>query len=461
MRSDGRQLKLGFSLVSNGTHKAGWRHPSAHPNAALDVAMWKDIARAAERAKVHFIFLADGAAVRIEVPDDETLSYSGRIDTFEPVTLLTMMSGVTERLGFVATASTTYNEPYTVARKYASLDHLSGGRAGWNVVTSWSDNEARNFNLARGLEHATRYRRANEFIDVVMGLWDSWDDDAFIRDKQTGRYFDPRKLHTLNHKGEFFTVRGPLNIARPIQGYPVIAQAGGSEPGQELAARTADLVYTAQQDFDEARKFYIGLKGRLGKFGRSEDSVLIMPGVLTVVGRTDEEARENFEQLQNLVHPSTTMSFLKRHFGDLSAFPLDGPMPETLPETNTLKSTRQAWIERARRENLTIRQVGQGMATAGGHRLLVGSPKHIADALEDWFVRGACDGFTIMVPHMPQGVYDIVDLVIPELRRRGLFQTDYAGRTLRETLGLPRPPNQFFAADGGGRVRTKLAASAD
>jgi alkanesulfonate monooxygenase len=457
MSVENRQLKLGLSLVSNGTHKAGWRHASAHPNAALDIAMWKDVARMAESAKAHFIFLADGAAVRVDAPDDETLSYSGRIDTFEPLTLQSVLSGVTERLGFVATASTSYNEPYNVARRYASLDHLSGGRAGWNVVTSWSENEAQNFNLSKGIDHAVRYRRASEFIDIVMGLWDSWDDDAFLRDKDTGQYFDPRKLHRLNHRGEFFSVMGPLNIARPIQGYPVIAQAGASEPGQELAARTADLVYTAQQDLAEARSFYLGVKARVEKYGRAPDDVLIMPGALTIVGRTDEEARTHFDELQNLIHPSTTVSWIKRIFGDLSAYPLDGPMPEEIGETNTIKSIQRAWYERARRENLTIRQVGQAMATAGGHRLLVGSPKHIADQIEEWFVGGACDGFTLMAPHMPQGVRDITEQVIPELQRRGLFQTAYKGATLRENLGLPRPANQFSPSGGARRSRVATA----
>ncbi|SOE92644.1 alkanesulfonate monooxygenase [Burkholderia sp. D7] len=441
-----KKLKLGLSLAANGTHKAGWRLPAAAVGAAVDPALWKEVARRAEQAKIHFIFLADGAAVRTEASSDEELSYNGRIDQFEPLTLLSALSSVTERIGLIATASTTYNEPYTVARKYASLDILSGGRAGWNVVTSWSEAEAHNFNRDQHLEHSFRYRRAEEFVDVVLGLWDSWEDDAFVRNKESGIYFDPKKMHTLNHRGEFFSVAGPLNIVRAPQGYPVIAQAGSSEPGQELAARTADLVYTAQQTLQDAKKFYGSLKGRLSKYGRSPDSVVIMPGVLAIVGKTESEAKEKYDELQSLIHPKIGMAMLTHIFGDLSQFPLDGPLPPLPADPNNVsRSIRQAWIERAARDNMTIRQLYQAIAVAAGHRLVIGTAASVADQLEEWFVNDACDGFNFMAPSMPNGVYDILDTVIPELQRRGLFHTEYEGQNLRESLGLPRPANVHAA----------------
>lgn len=438
-----RQMRLGFSLAANGTHKAGWRHPTAVPGAAVNPTLWKDIARRSEAAKLHFIFLADGAAVRTEASNDDELSFNGRIDQFEPVTLLAALSSVTEKIGLISTASTTYNEPFTVARKFASLDILSEGRTGWNVVTSWSEAEAQNFNRDRHLEHSTRYRRAEEFVDVVRGLWDSWEDDAFVRNKETGQYFDPSKMHVLNHKGAEFKVRGPLNITRCPQGYPVIAQAGSSDIGQELAARTADLVYTAQQDLAPAKAFYESMKGRLAKYGRSRDSVVIMPGVLVIVGKTESEAKDKFAELQNLIHPKIGNAMLMQVFGDLSRYPVDGPLPDLPDGSNTIKSVRQIWIDRARRENLTIKQLYQAMAVTAGHRLVIGTPAGVADQLEEWFVGDACDGFNFMAPHMPVGAHEILDMIVPELQRRGLFQTEYTGATLRERLGLPRLQNQF------------------
>ncbi len=441
-----RQLALGFSLVSNGTHGAGWRHPDSPPDITLDIAAWKELARTAERGKIHFIFFADGAAVRTEAKSEEALSYIGRIDMFEPLTLIAALTQATERIGFVSTASTTYNEPYALARKFASLDHLSGGRVGWNLVTTWSEAEALNFNRDKNPPHSQRYERAQEFIDVATGLWDSWEDDAFLRDKESGRYFDPKKMHVLNHKGEHFQVKGPLNIARPPQGYPVIAQAGASEPGQELAARTADIVYTAQQSKESAQKFYQSLKGRLGKHGRSEDDLKIIPGALLTIGRTDEEAREKQALLQNLIHPEVGLSLLLGMFGDLSGYPIDGPVPEIPTETNGLKSILQSWHDRLKREPMTIRQLYQAVASGSGHLSLVGSVKTIADQFEDWFTTKACDGFAIMVPFMPGGIDDAVNLLVPELQRRGLFHLDYEGHTLRESLGLPRPANRFAKA---------------
>ncbi|SMF22074.1 alkanesulfonate monooxygenase [Xaviernesmea oryzae] len=434
-----RQLKIGLSLVSNGTHPAGWRLPEARADAALDFSLWKEMAQAAEQAKIHFIFLADGIAVRTAASDDDALSYSGRIDQFEPLTLIAGLAASTQKIGYIATASTTYNEPFHIARKFASLDFISGGRVGWNVVTSWSEAEAKNFSRDKHLEHSIRYGRAEEFVDVVRGLWDSWEDDAFMRDKEGGRYFDPAKMHVLNHAGEDFSVRGPLNIARPPQGYPVIAQAGSSEPGQELAARTADLIYTAKQKPDDARAFYRSVKGRFGKYGRSVDSALVMPGIMPVIGRTMEEAQAKYQRIQELIHPKVGLAMLARTFGDLSGYPLDAPLPDNLPTLDGVKSHREPLLRMARENNLTIRQLYMRVTGAAGHLQLCGTPESIADTMEEWFNAGACDGFNIMAPYFPDGLYEFLDQVVPVLQKRGLFRMDYEGNTLRENLGLARP----------------------
>jgi alkanesulfonate monooxygenase len=400
----------------------------------------------AERAKFDMMFLADGVAVR-RGQEPEALSRSGQIVHFEPLTLLSALSAVTERIGLVATASTTYNEPFHIARKFASLDYLSGGRAGWNVVTSATEAEAKNFNRDKHMEHDLRYERAHEFLQVVTGLWDSWDDDAFLRDKESGVYFDIDKLHVLNHKGKHFSVRGPLNVARPPQGYPVLIQAGASQAGREFAAETAEVIFTAQQTLAEAQAFYADIKGKLAAYGRSPEHLKIMPGVFPVIGRTEEEAKEKYDQLQGLIHPKVGLALLSGLVGgvDLSDYPLDGPLPE-LPETNANKSRLQLVSDLAGRENLTIRELYLAVAGARGHWTIWGTPEQIADQLEDWFVNDAADGFNIMPPYLPGGLDEFVESVLPVLRQRGLFRTEYEGRTLRENLGLPRPSNQFSTA---------------
>jgi len=441
------QMKLGVFLPGIGHHVAAWRHPQAQADGGLNFPHYRELARTAERGKFDMIFLADDMAVwgdRTRHPD--ALRRSGQLVSFEPLTLLSALSVVTEHIGLVATASTTYNEPYHIARKYASLDYLSGGRAGWNVVTSMLEAEAQNFNREQHMDHALRYQRARECVQVVLGLWDSWGDEAFLYDKTTGVAVDLEQMHVLDHRGEHFQVRGPLNVARPPQGYPVIVQAGASHDGQDFAAQRAEVVFTAQSVLEDARTFYQGLKGQLARYDRQRAHLKIMPGVLPVVGRTEAEARATYEQLQELVHPSVGLAQLSRLVGgvDLSEYPLDGPLPE-LPETNLQQSRLRLLQDMAKREQLTIRQLYLSIAGTRGHRLILGNPEQIADQLEEWFLKEAADGFNIMPPFLPGGLQDFVDLVIPVLQKRGLFRCEYEGRTLRESLGLPRPANQFAA----------------
>ncbi|MDE1180872.1 LLM class flavin-dependent oxidoreductase [Paraburkholderia sp.] len=433
-------LRLGAFLYPSGHHIAAWRHPKAQADAGVNFRHYVQLAQAAEAAKFDLVFLADGVGTRGD--DVEFLSRTAHsyVAQFEPITLLSALAAVTERIGLVGTASTSFNEPYHIARKFASLDHISGGRAGWNLVTTSSEHEARNFNRDRHFEHAERYARATEFADVTAGLWDSWDDDAFVRDKAAGRFFDPSRRHVLDHKGTFFQVRGPLNVARAPQGHPVVMQAGSSQAGRELAAKTAEVIFTAQQTLQEAIDFYADVKGRLHAYGREPDDLKIMPGVLPIVGQTESEAREKFEELQSLVDPKVGLALVSGLTGgfDLSSYPLDGPIPP-LPETNASKSRQSLTLDLARRENLTIRELYLRVAGARGHWQLVGSPEQIVDQLEERFVNYGADGFNVMPPLLPDGLTDFVELVLPELRRRGLFRDEYEGRTLRENLGLRRP----------------------
>ncbi|AMM16790.1 MAG: LLM class flavin-dependent oxidoreductase [Pseudomonadota bacterium] len=436
-------LRLGAFLYPSGHHIAAWRHPDSQADAGINFGHYVQLAQAAEAAKFDLIFLADGVGTRGDNLDFLSRTAHSYIAQFEPITLLSALAAVTTRIGFVATASTSFNEPYHVARKFASLDHISGGRAGWNLVTSSSEYEAKNFNRDKHFDHAERYERADEFATVVRALWDSWEDDAFSRNKDTGRFFDPDKRHVLDHKGRFFQVKGPLNVARSPQGQPVLVQAGSSESGRALAARTAEVIFTAQQTLQDAIDFYADVKGRLAVHGRQPDDLKIMPGVFPIVGRTRSEAQEKFEALQSLVDPVVGLALVSGLTGgiDLSDYPLDGPIPE-LPETNASKSRQALTIELARRENLTIRQLYLRVAGARGHWQLVGTAQDIADQLEERFVNYGADGYNVMPPTLPGGLDDFIELVLPELRRRGLFRSDYEGHTLRENLGLRRPVNR-------------------
>ncbi|SCY21262.1 alkanesulfonate monooxygenase [Paenibacillus polysaccharolyticus] len=439
-----RQMKLGAFLPAPGHHVAAWRHPNVKPDGGMDFEYYKSLALKAEDGKFDMLFLSDGVGIRTHYKNKDELSRWGRIVQFEPITLLSSLAVVTKNIGLTATSSTTYNEPYHVARKFASLDHLSNGRSGWNVVTSVTDAEAQNFNLERQPSHQTRYKRAREFMQIVTGLWDSWEDDAFLYDKRTGRYFDPDKLHMLNHSGEFFSVRGPLNVTRPLQGYPVIVQAGSSEDGQDFAAQWAEVIFTAHQTIEQAQLFYKDIKKQTLKYNRSPENVLVMPGVFPVIGKTQAEAEEKYAVLQDLVDPQVGLGLLTGLLGDvdISHLPLNSLLPE-LPETEGSTSRQKLIYEQARDQGLTIQDLYLSVTGARGHRFVMGSPSTIADQLEEWFTNEAADGFNIMPPYLPEGLNDFVDFVVPELQRRGLFRKDYEGRTLRENLGLQRPVNQF------------------
>jgi alkanesulfonate monooxygenase len=439
--SSTRQLRLGAFMRPASIHTGAWRYPGAYPDANFNIAHLRRFAQTLERAKFDAFFMADHMAV-LNMPLD-ALKRSHTVTSFEPFTLLSALSQVTERIGLVATGSTTFDAPYHIARRFASLDHLSGGRAGWNIVTTSNPDAALNFGLDEHVEHDERYRRAREFYEVVTGLWDSWADDAFVRNVDDGIYFDPGKMHVLDHKGEHLSVRGPLNIARPIQGWPVIVQAGASEAGRQLAAETAEAVFTAQSDLAAGRQFYADVKGRMPKLGRSPDHMKILPACLVVVGDTVEEARAKRAKLDSLVHYANAIGSLSIALGhDASKFDPDRPLPE-IPESNASKSGRQRTIDLARRENLTVRQLAQRLGGYAG-LAMVGTPATIADEMEAWFDGGGCDGFTVMFPYLPAGLDDFVNRVVPELQRRGLFRHEYEGATLRENLGLPRPRNRFF-----------------
>jgi N-acetyl-S-(2-succino)cysteine monooxygenase len=434
-------MKLGLFLHGPGQHIAAWRDPASDPAAGQKLSHYVHLAQLGERALFDFVFNADTQATF--GPDDiEVWKRNTVAHRIEPLTLLGALAAVTKHIGLVATATTTYLEPFHVARIFASLDQLSEGRAGWNLVTSSAPAEALNFSHAEHAAHGDRYERAAEFVQVVLGLWDTWEDDAFLLDKENGLFFDPAKLHMLNHKGKHFSVRGPLMIQRSPQGRPVIVHAGQSEAGRSLAAQAAEVVFSVEQDLDGAREFYADLKSRAARHGRPPDSIKIMPGVQAVLGSSRAEAEDKYERLQSLIHPELGVAYLSEMLGtDISGYPLDGPLPE-VPLTNSQQGRQKVIIELARRENLTIRQLYKRVAGTRAHRTVCGTASEIADSLEHWYRGGAADGFNILTPRLPADFEDFVSQVVPELQRRGLFRTQYAGRTLRENLGLARSDNR-------------------
>ena len=414
-----RKIRLGLFLQGAGHHVSGWRHPEAEAGSE-NFELLARVAQMAEAAKFDMLFLADGLTSAID-------AHPSMIARFEPLTLLASLAMVTDKIGLAATASTTYGEPYHIARAFASIDHLSHGRAAWNIVTTSYARTAANFSKSHP-EHDERYAVAGEFVDVVRGLWDSWDDDAFPKDKETGVYADPSKVHVLDHAGKYYTVKGPLNIPRSPQGHPILIQAGSSGPGQDLAARTADIVFTAQQSLDEAQAFYKSLKGRVAGFGRDPDSVAVMPGFLPVIGKTAAEAREKLDVLNRWTEIKSAMPLLEERIGhSLADYDLDGPLPD-LPISDQLRSRAELLTELALR-----------VAAGRGHHIVLGTPVEIADRMQQWFENGAADGFNVMPPFFPGGLEDFTREVVPILQERGLFRTEYEGTTLREHLGLPRP----------------------
>jgi len=432
-----RQLVLNAFFQRFGHHPAGWRHPGSSGDGRPDLQWWVNAAKLAERAKFDAFFLADFIG-RSAVVDAQT-GRSGLSYQFEPFTLLSVIAAATRHIGLVVTANTNYEEPYGLARKFTSLDHISGGRAGWNVVSSFQEHTAKNFGIAQPRSHEQRYARAAEFVEVAKALWDSYDDDTFDHpDRAAGVFYDPAKSHPVRFRGRHIASEGLLDLPRPIQGYPVLVQAGNSDTGREFAARVAEITYCSAQSLDVARAYYNDVKGRMEKYDRPPDQLKITPGLSVVVAPSDTEAQDRFGQLQELVD----MSHIEFGGFDLSAYPLDGPLPD-LPyqEGDNGRGRFRQQLELARRENLSIRELVLRFRVSRGHLQAIGSVKTVADLMEQWFVEGGADGFNVVPPYLPGGFEDFAGLVVPELQRRGLFRTEYTGATFRDHLGLRRPSN--------------------
>jgi FMN-dependent oxidoreductase (nitrilotriacetate monooxygenase family) len=434
-----RQLHLNAFLMGVGHHEAAWRHQRTDVRNLTDVKHFQRLAQLAERGKLDSVFFADGLAVGPRVKHNTQA-------IFEPITLLTAMATVTEHVGLIATATTGYIEPYTLARSFASLDHVSGGRAGWNIVTSAGEDEAANFGVEGIPDHAGRYRRATEFVDVATALWDSWEDDALVLDEASGTFADTERVHRIDHDGEHFKVRGPLNTPRSVQGRPLLVQAGSSESGKDFAARYAEAIFTAQRSVADGKAFYRDVKARAVKFGRSADEVNILPGIVPFIGPTEEAARELEQQFTDLISPEYSLRQLSQMLGvDLTAHALDAPLPALPPieQIQGNKSRYQLVKDLASSESLTVRQLIAKLGGGRGHRTFAGTAEQVADNLELWFSEGAADGFNIMPPYLPGGLEDFVEQVVPILQRRGLFRTDYTATTLRGHYGLAHRPSRY------------------
>jgi N-acetyl-S-(2-succino)cysteine monooxygenase len=444
-----RKLRFGAFMNVPSCHPTGWRHPDAVAETDLSFPLLAELARLSEHGKLDAMFFQDSAAV----PGSAGLYggkpfnvRSGRQAHIEPVSAIAGLAAITSHIGLISTCTTSYNEPYNLARRFLTIDHISGGRVGWNLVTSQAEDEAMNYGLDAHLDHALRYERAAEFHDVVVGLWDSWEDDAFLRDKKTGVWFDHTKMHMIHHRGKHFTVRGPLNVARSPQGRPVIAQAGSSDVGMELAARTADMVFTAQTTILEGKAFCAEMRDRAARYGRGPDHLRIFPGLMPIVGRTASEAREKYEELRELVDDEVGLRGVARLCGglDIYQYPPDGPLPP-LPPSNAARARQQMIVEMGRR-GMTIREIGRVLGMSQAHRVAYGTPAQLADDMQEWLEADACDGFNLLFAYYPQPLEDFVTLVVPELQRRGIFRTEYEGTTLRANLGVPVPANMFVRA---------------
>jgi FMN-dependent oxidoreductase (nitrilotriacetate monooxygenase family) len=434
-----RTMRLGLFINPTGHHQASWRHPDADADAGVNFDHYRRVAQTAERHCFDMLFLADNQVVRNTDPEARR-RVAQYIANFEPFTLLSALAAVTERIGLTCTASMSYNFPFQIARKFASLDFISGGRSGWNMVTSERD-EAPNFGIDDSDGHDDRYRRGDEVVRVCLGLWDSWEDDAFLRDKATGIFSDLDKLHTLNHVGKYVRARGPLNVPRMPQGYPLLVQAGQSEAGRSFAAKYAEVMFTTLLLVERARELRSEMRERVAEHRRHPDDIKLMPGLAVVTGRTHAEAQERFEELQSLLHPSVALSMLSSKTGDadLRGYPLDQPLPRSARPADDKGGGFDRWIEIAERENLTLRELAYRAAGSRAGMQVVGSYREVADLMEQWFKAGAADGFNIQPAYFPGMFNEFVDGVMPELRRRGLVRERYEGRTLREHFGLPRP----------------------
>ncbi|MBP0439097.1 LLM class flavin-dependent oxidoreductase [Tianweitania sediminis] len=451
-----RQLSLALSLGNLGYHPACWRHPDVPADGNMRFSHYVEALKLAEQGRFDMMFLADVAATRDLDNPKLARERLHHIVKHEPLTLLAALAAVTEHVGLVATASTTYNHPFDLARKFATIDHISGGRAGWNIVTSFSPDEARNFGYDSLPDGKFRHERAKEFIAVTRGLWDSWAENAFPRDKESGVYLDVAKLNVLNHKGEHFSVRGPLDVARPPQGYPVAVTAGDSAQSQDFAADYADVLYAGQPDLESARAYYAGVKQRLAARGRDPDSLKIMPGVMAFIGETEAEARAKFDEMQRLIDPKAGLGMILPIFGDMSHLPLDEPVPLAAVDGESEYvdfqkhgSAKAKLIARVKEDRLTVRQLYEAIAEGYWHLGMVCTPVQLADMMEEWLTTGAADGFIYLPPFTNGAVKDFVTLVTPELQRRGLLRLDYEGKTLRDNLGLPKVPWHKTAAETG------------
>ena len=432
-----RKMRLGAFLAGTGSNMASWRHPNAVADAAINLDYYRQLTRKAETAKLDFVFFGDGLYISEK-------SHPNFLNRFEPVTLLAALAMDTTKIGLAATLSTSYSEPFTVARQFASIDHISGGRAGWNIVTSPLEGSALNYSKAEHPQHDLRYRMAAEYIEVTKGLWDSWEDDAFVRNKETGQFIDPEKLHRVNHKGEFFSVQGPLTISRSKQGRPILIQAGSSEAGKDFASQVADAVFTGQANIDDAREFYQDVKGRAVKHGRRPEEILMLPGCNPIVGSTAAEAEQKYQEIANLVVIGDALNYLGRYFNDIdfTQYDLDEQFPELGDfARNGWESATDRIKKVSREEGLTLRQMALRSTTPKGP--FIGTAEHIADTMQAWFEAEAADGFMMNASVLPQGFDDFIDHVLPILKDRGLFRTEYEHDTLRGNLGLAIPVNRY------------------